>query len=191
MKTLFIPVLLGTAREGRRSITVAQFLCEEVGSRPDTEVMLVDIRDHLRSMTLPPDDPGGADEHETEWKRIMARADGLIIVTPEYNRGYPGELKLLLDSLEEEYVHKPLLVAGVSSGLWGGRHVTEHLRSVAGALRMVTVGINLYFPKAKELLDEQGVFQNREEHRKRLAKPLEEFFWYAKALKAAREGGKL
>lgn len=186
MARFFIPVLLGTARDGRRSVAVARFLFDELAARPDTEVELVDVKDHLREATLAPDQPGGVGEQPTRWQKIMARADGLVIVTPEYNRGYPGELKLLLDSLEDEYARKPLLVAGVSTGLWGGRHVTEHLRPVVGALGFVTMRTNIYFPDVKQFLDAAGAVRDKDVYRKRMMRPFEEFFWYAQSLKAAR-----
>ena len=60
-----------------------------------------------------------------EWRDAIIRADGLVIVTPEYNHGYPGTLKAVLDLLLREYVHKAVAFVGVSAGIWGGTRVIE------------------------------------------------------------------
>ena len=51
--------------------------------------------------------------------------DGLVVVTPEYNHGYPGVLKSVLDLLLKEYIHKAVAFVGVSAGPWGGTRVIE------------------------------------------------------------------
>lgn len=53
------------------------------------------------------------------------KADGFIIVSPKYNHGYPGELKMLLDMLFAEFAHKPVGICGVSSVHWGGARMVE------------------------------------------------------------------
>lgn len=60
----------------------------------------------------------------------MTRADGLVIVSPEYNHGYPGEMKLMLDQLYKEYNRKPVGICGVSSGALGGARMVEQLRLI-------------------------------------------------------------
>ena len=54
-----------------------------------------------------------------QWRDTIIRADGLVIVTPEYNHGYPGALKSVLDLLLKEYVHKAVAFVGVSAGRLG------------------------------------------------------------------------
>jgi NAD(P)H-dependent FMN reductase len=63
-------------------------------------------------------------------------ADGFIIVSPEYNHSYPGELKMLLDMLFSQYAHKPVGICGVSSGAWGGTRMVEQLRLVCLAFHL-------------------------------------------------------
>ena len=120
------------------------------------------------------------------WADTVGSLDAFIIVTPEYNHGYPGELKMLLDMLFSQYAHKPVGICGVSSGAWGGTRMVEQLRQVCLALHMVPTGEAVYFPKVQELFDEAGLLKGRSQHgqAKRL---LEELTWYARTLKAARE----
>src|SRR6185503_16521833 len=98
---LFIPVILGTVRKGRASENVAKFVFEQVKKREGVESELIDIRE----LNFPGDDAGEQIKN-TKFSAACERADGLVIVTPEYNRGYPGMLKHVLDSNLKEYIHK-------------------------------------------------------------------------------------
>src|SRR2546423_12902200 len=114
-KPLYIPLLLGTARQGRRSEHVANFVLSEMKKRPEIETELIDVRQ--LKMRL---DDAGETMKDPEFAKKMTRADGLAIVTPEYNHGYPGLLKHALDMCLEEYVHKVVGLVGVSAGTLRG-----------------------------------------------------------------------
>jgi NAD(P)H-dependent FMN reductase len=110
---MFIPIILGTARVGRQSEKAAKFMLQEM-VKAGVESELIDVRDHRITATdkkLP--------ESEALAK-IIIKADALIVVSPEYNHGYPGELKMMLDMLYDEYFHKPVGFCGVSIGIFGG-----------------------------------------------------------------------
>src|SRR5215208_5586423 len=100
-RPLFIPVILGTTRQGRASESVARFVFAELGKRDGVETELIDIRD----IALPADDEGEAIK-DARFSATVARADGLILVAPEYNHGYAGSLKRVLDTNLKEYIHK-------------------------------------------------------------------------------------
>src|SRR5881275_1245979 len=121
-RPLFIPVILGTTRQGRASESVARFVFEELSKHAGVETELIDIRD----LKLPTDDAGEAIK-DSKFSAQMSRADGLVIVTPEYNHGYPGMLKHVLDTNLKEYIHKAVGIVGVSAGPWGGTRVVENL----------------------------------------------------------------
>jgi NAD(P)H-dependent FMN reductase len=94
--TLYLPVILGTNRKERRSVFVARWLFAEMGKRPEIETELFDVGDFV----LPADDYGQEIKAcFPEWRDTIIRADGLVIVSPEYNHGYPGALKSVLDLL--------------------------------------------------------------------------------------------
>src|SRR3990167_9375115 len=105
MSPLFIPIVLGTARRERQSEKVASFLFGELKRFDGIESDIIDVKDFMNAQTVP---PWVSNSSIAFWKESMARADGLIIVMPEYNHGYPGELKILLDSLYQEYMYKPV-----------------------------------------------------------------------------------
>src|SRR6185295_13907555 len=90
---LFIPVILGTARKGRASENVARFVHGELQKLQGVETELIDIL----GLEFPNTDAGEALKH-AGLSETIARADGLILIVPEYNHGYPGLLKHVLDS---------------------------------------------------------------------------------------------
>jgi NAD(P)H-dependent FMN reductase len=102
------------------------------------------------------------------------------------NHGYPGELKMMLDQLYEEYNHKPIGICGVG-GMVGGSRMVEQLRLVAIELQMVPIRNAVYFPMAWSIFDEQGNPKDTQPYEDRLKSFFEELEWYAKALKQARE----
>ncbi|MDP3771759.1 MAG: NADPH-dependent FMN reductase [bacterium] len=178
---LFIPLILGTAREGRRSEHVARFILKAVERYGGITTELIDVRDYLFTRT---DDTGESDMAK-RYREKITRADGLIIVSPEYNHGYPGELKLLLDSAYDEYAHKPVGVCGVSSGQMGGDRMMEQLRLILIDFALVPIKSAIYFPYIKTLFRDGEITDPS--FTERVKKFLDELVWFASALKAARQ----
>lgn len=180
--SLTIPVILGTARENRVSEKIAQFVFAEAqkfGQGTGWNTEFVDIRDYPATKT--------DKEHKNAgWEKIVEGADAFIIVSPEYNHGYPGELKMFLDNLYGEYSRKAFAVCGVSDGGMGGVRMVEQLRLVLLDFHAVPIANAVYFSKAPELFDESGTMKDPS-YADRLKKLFEELDWFARALNAARE----
>jgi len=181
-KPIFIPVILGTARKGRASEAVADFIFEQTQKREGVETELIDIR----SLAIPNDDAGEALKNSA-FSESMKRADGLVIVTPEYNHGYPGLLKHVLDTNLKEYIHKAVGICGVSAGGFGGTRVIENLLPVLRELGLVTIFWDGNFSGAQMLFDEAGNLKDRPIHEKRIDKFLGELIWMSKVLRYGRE----
>jgi NAD(P)H-dependent FMN reductase len=107
-------------------------------------------------------------------------------VTPEYNHGYPGMLKHLLDTNLKEYVHKAVGICGVSAGGFGGTRVIENLLPVMRELGLVTIFWDGNFSGAQKLFDESGKLLD-ESYVKRMDKFLKELIWMSKVLRYGRE----
>jgi NAD(P)H-dependent FMN reductase len=180
-RPLFIPVLLGTPRQGRMSEHVAHFVHEEVAKRAGVETELIDVRE----LPFPTTDAGEGIKHEA-FSAAMARADALVIVTPEYNHGYPGILKHALDTNLKEYIHKAVGVCGVSAGGFGGTRVIENLLPVLRELGLVTIFWDGNFSNSYKLFDESGTLLDQS-YVKRIDKFLAELIWMAKVLRYGRE----
>lgn len=144
-----IALILGTARQGRQSEKVALWTrrqAEEFGF----EVDYIDVADHLRRFTneeIPT---------QEELRGRIIEAEAFIVVSPEYNAGYPGELKMFLDAFYDEYVGKPVAFVGVSDGPRGGARAVEKLRSSALAMQMTPIRNVLHFGNMPDPFDENG-----------------------------------
>lgn len=181
-RALSIPVILGTTRQGRASEPVARFVFEEVQKRDGVETKFIDIRD----LRFPVDDAGEAIK-DPEFAETIMHADGIVIVTPEYNRGYPGMLKHVLDTNLKEYIHKAVGICGVSAGGFGGTRVIENLLPVLRELGLVTIFWDGNFSGARALFDQEGNLKDRDAHQKRMDKFLAELIWMSKVLRYGRE----
>jgi NAD(P)H-dependent FMN reductase len=181
-RPLFIPVILGTSRKGRASENVARFVFAEAQKREGVETELIDIRD----LNFAIDDAGEALKDPTFSEQMM-RADGLVIVTPEYNHGYPGLLKHVLDTNLKEYIHKAVGVCGVSAGGFGGTRVIEALLPVLRELGLVTIFWDGNFSGAQKLFDAEGKILDEATHVKRVDKFLGELIWMSRVLRYGRE----
>lgn len=181
-RPLFIPVILGTVRKGRASANVAKFVFAEMKKREAVETELIDIAD----LNLAGDD-AGEQIKDIKFSETCERADGFVIVTPEYNHGYPGMLKHILDSNLKEYIHKAAGICGISAGGFGGTRVIEAFLPVLRELGLVTIFWDGNFSGVQKLFDADGNILDEATHVKRIDKFLGELIWMTKVLRYGRE----
>lgn len=180
-RPLFIPLILGTARQGRQSEYTANFVFAEMRKRPKIETELIDIR----KLPLKLDD-AGENIKDPAFSATVLRADALVLVVPEYNHGYPGLLKHVLDTNLEEYIHKAVGICGVSGGPFGGARVIENLLPVMRELGLVTIFNDVNFGNVRKLFDENGKLLD-ENYVRRVDQFLAELIWMARVLRYGRE----
>ena len=116
----------------------------------------------------------------------MERADALVVVSPEYNHGYSGLLKHVLDSCLKEYIHKAVGVVGVSAGPFGGTRGIQDLLPVLRELGLVTIFWDVNFSSVQTVFDESGRL-HEQAYLPRIEKFLRELLWMAKTLRHGRE----
>jgi len=180
---LSLTIILGSAREGRSSYQVANWVQSACKKDQNLDISLIDVADYNLGRTV----GARADSSLAEnWRQIATKSDAFFIVAPEYNHGYPGELKQLLDSAYQEYEKKPVSICGVSSGIMGGVRMVEQLRLVLIELKLVPTRLSLHMPKVKELFDDQGEIRSGD-HSEKLETVIEELLWFARVLKWGRE----
>ena len=180
-RPLFIPVILGTARKGRMSENVANFVFGELKKREGVETELIDIR-KLPLLTV--DDEGEAIK-DAGFSATVNLADALLLVVPEYNHGYPGLLKHVLDTNLKEYIHKAVGVCGVSAGGFGGARMVQNLLPVLRELGLVTIFWDGNFSNSYKLFDESGQLLDQA-YVKRIDQFLKELIWMARVLRYGR-----
>src|SRR5256885_9763172 len=183
MRPLSLPLLLGTNRKERKSVWAANWVSGEMQKRADLETRLFDIAD----FELPQRDYGQEIKSAfPEWHDAIVNADGLVIVSPEYNHGYPGVLKAVLDLLLKEYIHKAVAFVGVSAGPWGGTRVIEAMVPMVRELGLAVTFTDLHFPVVQKSFDSEGKLLNQG-FEKRAKDFLDELVWMSRALKWGRE----
>jgi NAD(P)H-dependent FMN reductase len=180
-RPLFIPVILGTARQGRQSEHAAKFVFAQTKKRPNLDTELIDIRN--LPMRL---DDAGEEMKDPVFSATVERCDGLILVVPEYNHGYPGLLKHALDMNLKEYIHKAVGICGVSAGPFGGSRVIENLLPVMRELGLVTIFEDVNFGTVRKLFDENGKLLD-EDFVRRVNKFLDELIWMSHVLRHGRD----
>lgn len=179
---LNLPLILGTNRKERQSENVAKWVFRKMEEHPSIETRYFDVSD----FRLPVDDYGtGLGSEFPDWRDSITAADGLVIVTPEYNHGYPGVLKSVLDLLLKEYIHKAVAFVGVSSGPWGGTRVIESMVPMVRELGLSPTFRDLHFPGVEKKFDVEGGLLDTA-YEGRVSPFLEELVWLATTLRWGR-----
>jgi NAD(P)H-dependent FMN reductase len=136
-------VILASVREGRRGEIYARWIHELLAQRPGVRADLIDLRDHdlppYRHAQMPRMiETQYTDDTARRWSQIIHALDGTVFVTPEYNHGYPGQLKNAIDHVQVGWWYKAAAFV-TYGGSAGGARAAEQLRSVAVEVRMVPV----------------------------------------------------
>ena len=137
MTTLNIGIILGSTREGRLSPQVGNWVKELADKRGDANYTVIDIADYKLPLLGEADtDASGA----TGWSEAIAKQDGFVFITQEYNHSITGSLKNALDYLRAEWNNKAAGI--VSYGSVGGARAAEHLRGILGELSVADVRVH-------------------------------------------------
>jgi len=181
-----IQIIVGSTREQRRGAPIARWLAGLAEARSDLAVAVTDLADldlPLLAHASPPMNDSSRDGAAHGWSQVVAAADGFVIVTPEYNHGYPAPLKNALDHLFSEWNRKP--VAFVSyGGSGGGLRAVEQLRQVAIELEMVPIRRQVAIARVWSAIDEGG--RLREPPTDEARALLDDLVWWATALRGGR-----
>lgn len=188
---LRIKIILGSTRPSRFSEHAGRWIFEEAKKIAGIEAELLDLRDYEMPFFNEAISPSYKQkDYENEavrrWTEKVNEADGFVIVTPEYNRGYPAVLKNALDYAYKEWNKKP--VGFVAYGSVGGARAAEQLRTVAVELQMAPIRNAVHIPAHWTLLDDKGILKAGalDSYQGSAEGLLTQLFWWAKALKAAR-----
>ncbi|WP_030735473.1 NADPH-dependent FMN reductase [Streptomyces sp. NRRL S-31] len=183
---LKIGVVIGSVRTGRFADKVAQWFLSEIGRRDDMEVHVIDLSEPALveelKLTLDAAEPR---EGTLTLAQRIGGLDGYVVITPEYNHGYPASLKLALDYVYSEWRAKP--VGFVSyGGMAGGQRAVEQLRQVFAELHAVTLRDTVGFHMAWEKFDEEGRPADADAAGKAASVLLDQLAWWGLTLREGR-----
>src|SRR2546421_2262766 len=182
----YIPVILGSIRRNRESLKVAKFALKALAALPLVQTELIDLKEsdiplmeeRLRFSHNPP-------ASIREFSLRVNRADSIVIVTPEYNSGYPGVLKNALDYLKDEYKYKPFGIITVSSAWSGGILCLTSLRQVILHLGGVPIPAALPIARVQDAFDKDG-HPLDQKFDQRAKDYFNELLWFTEALAVQR-----
>ncbi len=192
--SLKIKVIIGSTRQNRFSEKPAKWIFEQIKSIEGVSAELLDLRDYPMPFFEEPVSPSSAKEPYKnpivqKWTAKIVEADAFIVVTPEYNHGYPAVLKNAFDYVFSAWNKKP--IAFISYGSAGGARSIEQLRQVVIELQMAPLrqAIHIFGAQYAEIAKEvPGAKPSAFDAIKSSAdKLIEQLVWWAKALKTARE----
>ncbi|BFP53221.1 NADPH-dependent FMN reductase [Streptomyces fimicarius] len=183
---LKIGVLIGSVRTGRFADKIAQWFISEISQRENLEIHVIDLSEPalVEELKLSLDALEPADGAPCLAQRIGG-LDGFVIITPEYNHGYPASLKLAIDYVYNEWRAKP--VGFVSyGGMAGGHRAVEQLRQVFAEMHAVTLRDTVSFHMAWEKFDESGQPLDAAGASKASAVLLDQLTWWGLTLREGR-----
>ncbi|GAA4078968.1 NAD(P)H-dependent oxidoreductase [Streptomyces shaanxiensis] len=183
---LKIGVLIGSVRPGRFADKVSQWFLSEIGRRDDMETHVIDLSEPALAgeLKLTLERSAAPDDAPTLAERIGG-LDGFVVVTPEYNHGYPASLKLAIDYVYREWRAKP--VGFVSyGGMAGGQRAVEQLRQVFAELHAVTLRDTVSFHMAWEQFDDEGRPHDTDGTSKAASVLLDQLAWWGLTLREGR-----
>jgi NAD(P)H-dependent FMN reductase len=186
-KKLNTAVIYGSARRDRQGIKAARFVVRQLEER-EHDVTLIDSQEFelpLLDWMYKEYEPGQAPPAMQKIADILNAADGFIVVSAEYNHSIPAALKNLLDHYQSEYLYKPSAIVTYSAGPFGGVRALVNLRAILAELGTPSI------PSAFPVSQVGGAFDADgnplvQAYEKRIARFLDEFEWYANALKNGR-----
>jgi NAD(P)H-dependent FMN reductase len=156
-----IGIILGSTRLGRTSDKIGKNL-EKIANAKGVAVEIIDLRDYqlpfLQEEIIPARRTVILDPSVQKWSDKITSLPAFVIVSPEYNAGYPGVLKNALDSLYVEWNAKPVGLVGYSGGMSGGEPMLAQLDQVVRRLRMAPVNTSIKIPKCGKAFDAEDNF---------------------------------
>ncbi len=183
-------VLYGSTRQDRQGIRAAHFMVRHLEARGHT-VRLLDawtLDLPMLDLMFKEYEPGEAPGEMQKAHDVLVAADGLVVVSGEYNHSVPPAMKNLLDHFQSEYFFKPAGICTYSSGAFAGVRVAVHLRVILGELGMVTPSVMFGISRIANALTEDGADATEAgDWDRRVGRFLDELDWHTDAMKSKRD----
>ncbi len=182
-------VIYGSARKNRQGIKAARFVLRMLEDRGHT-VSLIDTEQYelpLLDRMYKEFDADAAPANMRTISELLEAADGFVVVSAEYNHSVPAALKNLLDHFQSEYLYKPSAIVTYSAGPFGGVRALVNLRAILAELGTPSIPSAFPVSRVQQALDDHGNAVD-ESYDRRIVKFLDEYEWYADAMRVKRLG---
>lgn len=184
-----LKIIIGSTRPTRKGPIVADWFLKIAKQHPDFELELLDLKEIDLPLMDEPNHPRVqkyTKAHTKKWSKTIDSADAFVIVTPEYNFGYPATLKNALDYLSVEWSDKPMGFVSYG-GISGGTRAVQELKLPVTALGMMPIPQAVNIPFFAQFINDNDVFEANETLEKSANVMLAKLQEWAKALKNMRE----
>lgn len=183
-----IAIISSSVRTGRNTHKVARYLERYITENELASTDMLDLGEYqfpiFEERIKYQKEPS---ENVLDFVDRFKKADGVIIVTPEYNGGYPASLKNVVDLMYEEWYKKPVAISTVSAGSFGGTQVITSLQFILWKMKAWVVPAQFPVPKVQENYDEEGQAVDKDRTDKRAASFLKELLWCIEAKRRMEE----
>jgi NAD(P)H-dependent FMN reductase len=181
---LNIAIISPSVRRSRKSHRIALYFLNLIKEINVAEVEILDLlkynfplfNERLKFIESPSADM-------IDFSEKIKSADGVVIITPEYNGGSPASLKNAIDLLTDEWRRKPVVFVTVSNGNFAGTQVITSIQFALWKLGAITVPATLRLPNIVSTFDEAGIPADKTEIDKRASALVNELLWYIEAKK--------
>ena len=155
-----LTLIIGTNRPGSNSRKVGTVI-EGIYSALGVPLKIVDLA-QLPPEIFSPSAYGTKPASFAPFSDAILQAEGIILVTPEYNGGMPGVLKYFIDMLKfpESFEQRPVCFVGVAAGMWGALRPVEQLQMIFGYRNAFLYPERVFLPRIGDAMDERGAFKD-------------------------------
>src|SRR6478735_175311 len=157
-----LKIILGSTRPGSIGQAIGNWVADQARRLADFEqVTILDLAEIILPFLDEPHHPilgRYTKPHTLAWANDIDTADALVIITPEYNGGYPAALKNALDFLHAEWSNKALGMVSYGGGLSGGAQAAGMLLPITSQLGLACARHTVAIPRAtKQVVDGEFV----------------------------------
>jgi NAD(P)H-dependent FMN reductase len=184
--------IIASTRPGRVGLPVGNWFMERARAHGGFELELVDLYELDLPLLDEPSHPRlrqYTQAHTHAWSALVESADAVVMVTAEYNYGYPAALKNAIDYLHHEWRYKPLGFVSYG-GVAAGTRAVQQLKQVVGALQLFAVSNSVNIPFVAQFLDDDRVIQANDVMVKAAGDMLDELLTVGAALEPLRSAGR-
>jgi NAD(P)H-dependent FMN reductase len=179
-----IVIISPSIRTGRKSHSVALYFKNYIETNKPSTAEILDLKkynfplfeDRLQFQKNP-------SAETLDFAAKIKSADGVLIVTPEYNGGYPASLKNAIDLMYDEWHRKPVAIATVSGGVFGGTQVITSLQFSLWKMRAWMVPATFHVSNVQDSFSEDGNPVDKSGVDKSASRFINELLWCIEANK--------